>query len=73
MLYDVFQRSLGKLYLGFILVETRIVQFTRYQMAFGYFDLLLSNVTSHLYHLHTVAQWGGNGANVVGRGDKHYF
>ena len=73
VLYDVFQCCLCKLYLGFVLVEASVGQLAWHEVAFGYFYLLLGNVSSHLYHLHAVAQGGGDGANIVGGGNEQYL
>ena len=66
MVYQVFDGSFGKLYLGLILVETSILQLAWHEMSLGYLHFLLDDVSAHLDELHTVEQRTWNTADIVG-------
>ena len=54
-------------------VHAHVLQFLGDEVSFGDFYLFLSEVAADLNQFHSVEEWSGDGADVVGRCDEHHL
>ena len=54
-------------------IQTRVLHFTRDEVALGYLNFLLRDVAAQLYNFHTIEQGLGDGAQIIGRSNEEHL